>query len=98
MARQKRECLPDTTYHVYSRCIEWRAMMKKDNFKDILIEVLRITQEKYKFELIFYQIMNTHFHFVIKTLPEEETISRIMQYIKARFAERFNKVKKASIN
>ena len=92
MARKPRICLANITYHVYSRCIEWRDMMSEDFFKDLFIEVLIKTQEKYDFELNFYEIMNNHFHLIIKTVEEGESISRIMQYIKSRFAERFNKI------
>ena len=92
MSRQLRICLSNITYHVYSRCIEWRNMMSEDYFKDVFIEVLRKTQEKYDFELNFYEIMDNHFHLVIKTVDEGATISRIMQYVKSRFAEKFNKI------
>ncbi len=90
MPRPIRIRKPNLTYHVYSRCIEWRNMMREDRFKDLMIEILKKTQEKYRFDLIFYEIMDDHFHFVIKTVDNGATISRIMQYIKSRFAEKFN--------
>lgn len=91
MARKPRTCLPDVTYHVYSRCIERRNLLQKDHYKDLLVKVLARTQTMYKFELISYVIMDNHFHFVIRTLEGEADISRIMQYIKARFAEMYNR-------
>jgi putative transposase len=91
MPRPKRVRKPNLTYHIYSRCIEWRNMMKEDRFKDIMISILQKTQERYRFELIFYEIMDDHFHLIIKTLKKGPSISRIMQYIKARFAERYNR-------
>ena len=48
-------------------------------------------QEKYDFELIAAEIVANHIHLVIQTCEEKETISRIMQYIKARIAEKYNK-------
>lgn len=92
MPRPHRICLPNTTYHVYSRCIEKREMLLNDYFKDIFIDVTRMTLEKYEFEFISYQIMDNHFHFIIKTTKNGPNISRIMQYIKARFAEKYNKI------
>ncbi len=65
--------------------------MKVDYLKEMFAKVIQLTQEKYAFELIAYQIMDNHFHFIIKTVNEGESISRIMQYIKARYAERYNK-------
>ncbi len=91
MARKPRTCLPGVTYHVYSRCIDRKKLLQKDHYKDLLVKVLARTQVKYKFELISYVIMDNHFHFVIRTLEGEADISRIMQYIKARFAELYNR-------
>jgi REP element-mobilizing transposase RayT len=48
-------------------------------------------QEKYNFELNAVEIVENHVHLVISTLEDGETISRIMQYIKARTAEKYNK-------
>ncbi len=48
-------------------------------------------QEKYEFELIAAEIVANHIHLLIRTCEGEETISRIMQYIKARIAEKYNK-------
>lgn len=91
MGRPLRICLPNYTYHVYSRCIELRDMMLQDHFKKLLINVVNKAMKKYDFELIAYQIMDNHFHFIIRTVDEEATISRIMQYIKSRYAIYYNK-------
>ncbi len=91
MARPLRICLPNLTYHVFSRCIEQQPKMKPDLYKELMLEVVGKAMDKYRFELISYQIMDNHFHFVIKTVEEGACISRIMQYIKARFAESYNK-------
>jgi len=91
MARPGRICLPDHTYHVMSRCIEFKDLMKDPFYKELLLEVIKMTQEKYNFELSGYEIMHNHFHFIIKPLQDEASISKIMQYIKARYAEKYNK-------
>jgi putative transposase len=91
MPRPPRRCMPDTTYHVYSRCIEWKCLMADCDARDLMLYTLKRTQRKYRFDLIFYEIMDSHFHLVIKTLRGEATISRIMQYFKARYAEAFNR-------
>ena len=92
MPRRLRICLPDVTYHVYSRCIQWKDLMREDYCKELFLEVLKMTQEKYDFELNFYEIMNNHFHLIIRTVKGGASISRIMQYIKSRFTQRFNKL------
>jgi len=92
MARPLRKCEPNLTYHIYSRCIEKRFMIEDDSLKEMLIKIIIQTQKKYVFNLISYEIMDNHFHFIIQTVDGGATISRIMQYVKARFAERFNKL------
>lgn len=91
MPRPARICEANLTYHVYSRFIDQHSFMTDDFFKEIMINVLNRCLTKYKFELISYQIMDNHFHFIIKTVNDGQSISRIVQYIKARFAECLNK-------
>jgi len=66
--------------------------MEKEYVKELFLEVITKTQEKYSFELSAYVIMENHFHMIIRTVENGATISRIMQYIKARFAEKFNRM------
>lgn len=92
MARKLRICAPGLTYHVMSRCIESSEKMKRDSVKNIMEEVINMALSKYAFEFISYTILSNHFHFTIKTVENGATISRIMQYIKARVAQRYNKM------
>ena len=94
MARKNRIQQPDLTYHIVSQCIEWRNMMEEDYFKECFLEILRRSKQKYHFQLISYCIMPNHIHLVIRTTKEGAPISRIMQYIKSRFAELYNKIVK----
>ena len=57
-----------------------------------MISVLNLAIEQYSFELAGFTIMDNHFHFFIKTVENGETISRIMQYIKSQFAQRYNRL------
>ena len=94
MARQARCTERGITHHVFSRCIEKRTMLLDSFFADLLVDVIAMTQEKYEFKLIAYQIMDNHFHFVIQTVAGGPSLSRIMQFIKSRFAQRFNRLTK----
>jgi len=91
MARKPQIWLPEVTYHCYSRCIELRNLLTEIWVKDMAVEVLNITLEKYNFQLIQIEFVDNHFHFTIRTLEGGENISRIMQYIKARIAENYNR-------
>jgi putative transposase len=92
MSNPKRKCGPNLTYHTCSRCIDKSNMMKPDKMKDLMIKVMNMALEKYKFEFLSYVIMNNHFHFYIRTLEEGPSISRIMQFIKSQYAIRYNKM------
>jgi len=92
MPRPLRICLPDTTNHVVSRCIEKKPLMRSKQIKDLMHDVLNQALERYEFDLVSYSIMDNHFHFCIKTTKNGETISRIMQFIKSQFARRYNRM------
>ena len=85
-----RICRPGLTYNIRSRCIELRPMLEEDGTKELMLQVVSWAQKKYNFELHAFDIMDIDFIFVIKTLMDGETISRVMQYIKSQFARRFN--------
>lgn len=91
MARKKILYAPNLSYHVVSRCIELRNMLRPDEMKEMLEDALRRTLKKYSFELSHYVIMETHFHFYIRTVDGGAPIHRIMQYVKSRFAEAYNR-------
>jgi len=91
MSNPPRICKPNLTYHLVSRCIEKRNIMSDSLIKDLLIDVLVMAQNKYSFEIIYYTIMDNHFHFIFRTIEDGETVSRIMQFIKSQFARRYNR-------
>jgi REP element-mobilizing transposase RayT len=91
MPKPLRSILPEVTYHCYSRCIGLGNLLLDEIAKTSFMEAIKMCQIKYKFELIAAEIVDNHFHLVIRTLQDEATIDRIMQYIKARTAEKYNK-------
>ena len=92
MPRKRRICLSNITYHIYSRCHNLENMIKHDLMKDMLNEVINMAMDKYNFQMVLHSIMDTHFHFIIKTVEGGESISRIMQFIKSQFAQRYNRM------
>lgn len=91
MARPLRKIVEGVTYHCYTRCHGKRDLLKSRYGKRHFIGAVRMCQEKYEFELIAAETVANHIHLVIRTIEEKETISRIMQYIKARIAEKYNR-------
>lgn len=91
MPRPLRTVSQGVTYHCYTRCHGKRDLLKSRYGKRHFIEAIRMCQEKYVFELTAAELVSNHIHLIIKTVEDEETISRIMQYIKARMAEMYNR-------
>ena len=89
MSRPLRNVAQGKTHHVYSRCHGRRYLLLYG--KKYFIEAIKKCQEKYDFDLIGAEIVGNHFHLIIRTKPGKESISRIVQYIKARIAEKYNK-------
>jgi putative transposase len=92
MSRKPRTRRPEITYHIVSRCIEKKPLMKPGYIKDLMLTVLNQALEKYTFELSGYTIMDNHFHLFIRTVVGGEDISRIMQFIKSQFARKYNRI------
>jgi putative transposase len=91
MARQARTILEGVTYHCYSLCHDTQNLLQSNLAKKFFIDAVQKCQEKYTFELSSVEVVSNHFHMSITTLEGEESISRIMQYIKARTAEKYNR-------
>lgn len=91
MPRPAREILQGVTYHCSTRCHGRKNLFHSSYVKKYFIDAIIMCQNKYKFELIAAEPVGNHIHLVIKTLENNETISSIMQYIKARIAEKYNK-------
>ena len=91
MARQLRTILQEATYHCYSKCHDNQNFFLTEAGKQFLVKAIQMCQGKYTFELNGIEVVDNHIHLVIRTLNDGETISRIMQYIKARTGEQYNK-------
>jgi len=94
MPKPLRKILQGVTYHCYSRCQGLNKLLLEKEAKTSFMEAIKMCQKKYKFELSAAEIVDNHFHLLIRTLENEETIARIMQYIKARTAETYNRATK----
>jgi putative transposase len=92
MAYPPRILEPNLTYHTHSRCANCENRMSTKHMKDLLIRVVSQAQKKYTFQLMAFEILDNHFHFLIRTKEDGETVAKIMQFIKSVYAKRFNKL------
>ena len=87
--RKKREFREGSTYHVTSRTNSKIRVFGTNLGRKIMLLVLEEAKEKYQFRLHNFCIMPTHIHLLIT--PENDTnLSKIMQWIKAHSAKRWN--------
>lgn len=91
MSRQPRKIGQGLTHHCYSRCHGKKDLLMGSYSRKYFIEAVNMCQEKYDFDLIAAEIVANHIHIIIRTRENRETVSRIMQYIKARIAEKYNR-------
>ena len=91
MPRPLRNIAQGCTHHIYSRCHGKKNLLQGKYGKKYFIESIQECQKKYDFELIAAEIVANHIHLIIKTFADKQTISRIVQYIKARIAEKYNR-------
>jgi REP element-mobilizing transposase RayT len=91
MPRELRKIINGVTYHCYSRCHDKKDLFHSSHVKKYFVDAIVKCQEKYSFELIAAEPVGNHIHLIIKTVNNRETVSLIMQYIKARIAEKYNR-------
>ncbi len=96
MPRPFRKIAQGYTHHVYSRCHGKRNLLMGKYPKKYFIESIKECQEKYDFKLIAAEIVGNHIHLIIQTNMDKQSISLIMQYIKARIAEKYNRAMKTT--
>lgn len=91
MPKPLRKIVQGATYHCFSRCQGLNKLLLNKYAKTAFIEAVKMCQDYYEFELSAAEMVDNHTHLAIKTLENGGTIDRIMQYIKARTAEKFNR-------
>ncbi len=91
MTRPLRNVAQGCTHHCYTTCRAKKYLLLGHYGKKYFIESIKMCQEKYDFELIAAEIVGNHIHLVIRTLTDKENISQIMQFIKSRIAEKYNR-------
>jgi len=71
-----------TTVRNFLHSIRWTHIFTTDKYCDVLINNIKHYQKRYKFLILGYVIMPSRFHWIVKTEPEQGTISDIMRDIK----------------
>lgn len=83
MALRGRTNLTDEhIFFVTTTTVGFTKIFTEDIYCDILIKNIKHYQDEYKFVLLAYVIMPSHFHWIVMLHPKSGTISDIMRDIK----------------
>lgn len=96
MPHRPRKIGQGQTHHCFTRCHGKKNLLMSSHVKKYFIKAVRMCQDKYDFELIATELAANYMNLIIQTEEDKETISRIMQYIKARIAEMYNRAMKTT--
>ncbi len=72
----------ETTYFVTTTVVGFAPVFRDDCYCDILIRNIKHYQQRYKFKILAYVIMPTHFHWILEVQPSIGTISDVMRDLK----------------
>jgi putative transposase len=83
MGRRGRTNLSEEIFYFVTTTItSWANVFIEDRYCDILIRNIKHYQERYRFTVLGYVIMPSHFHWIVEVNPKCGTISDIMRDIK----------------
>ncbi|HUF17986.1 MAG TPA: transposase [Thermoanaerobaculia bacterium] len=89
MARPLRLDYPGAVWHITSRGNERKNIFRSDADRRLFLEFLADAVRRYGWLVYSYVLMSNHYHFVVETpVPN---LSRGMQWLNGKYAQRFNK-------
>ncbi len=88
--RKPREICFNAEYHVTAKINRGEFALESREVKNIFLSVVSRSKKTHSFRLRHFVVMSNHIHFLIKP-GEDESLSRIMQWILGVFAVYYNK-------
>jgi REP element-mobilizing transposase RayT len=85
---------PGEVYYTYAHSHNREPYFASSQSKILMKEVLKKAKEKYRFQIISSSLTQDRLSLVIRITTPGHSLSRIMQYIKSRYAERYNRIYK----
>lgn len=94
MGRKIRTYFEGAIYHVIQRGNNKAFIFQKQADKIKLLDLLHETMqtENYGYKLLYYVIMDNHYHLIVETPSIDANVSRIFQRVNMLFAKHYNKV------
>lgn len=89
--RKPRKIVAGARYHVVARANRNEFILESDRVKNMLLSVIERAKRRFRFSIDTLCIMDNHIHLLLWP-GENESLSRIMQWILSVFAVRFNRL------
>jgi len=89
MPRRLRRGLQGAAFHVMNRAVRKTILFEKDGDFDAFIAVVLESLKRFRVEIISFQLMPNHWHFVV-TCDRIEEISKWMHWVAGTHANRWN--------
>jgi putative transposase len=81
---------PDGVYHVASRGSDRRPIFRGDVDRELFLDHLERTFERYRLPCITYCLMNNHYHLIVQT--PDQRLSKAMQELNGGYSTLFNSI------
>jgi len=94
MANPLRIFVPDGIYHVASRGSDRRPIFWCDADRELFLDQLERTFERYRLRCIAYCLMSNHYHLIVPT--PDQRLSKAMQELNGGYSRRFNSIHRRS--
>jgi REP element-mobilizing transposase RayT len=90
MASPRRIFVPDGIYHVASRGSDRRPIFRHDPDRELFLDQLEKTLDRYRLPCLAYCLMTNHYHLVV--LTPDQRLSKAMQELNGGYSRRFNSI------
>jgi putative transposase len=80
--RGRTRLIEEQFFFITTTLVRWARVFAEAKYCDLLVQNINHYQERYKFGILGYVIMPSHFHWILHVRPGRETVSDIMRDIK----------------
>ena len=94
MGRNNRHFVSDGIYHLIQRGHNKSFIFNAEADKTVFLNIIAETKRILPFELLYYVLMNNHFHLVVRM--QTEPISRVMHRISLTYSKYYNRMHQCS--
>jgi len=85
MARQPRNEIAGSIYHVTIRAVADTVIVRTDRDRQILLETFATVARRYRWDILAIAVLDNHYHLLVYT--PLETLGAGMQYLNGTYAQ-----------